>query len=351
MTLDLATVAVTGSEAGLQTPGRQITSDNPSLPVAIDVAVSEPPAGVTLQSIAHEGLPAEVARYLLASSAPATVRAYQGDIADFLRWGGSLPGSPMTVARYVADRAQRHKPATLMRRIVGIGRAHARRGLPDPTKSELVRAVLQGVRREHGGPQRRAQPLLPCDLRRMLGQLALDSRGLRDRALVLLGFAAALRRSELVSLDVDDLTFMREGMTVRVRRSKTDQVGTGRSVAVPLGQGEFCAVAAVQAWLSGAQLTSGPIFRSVSRAGSVSRERLSDQSVSLIVKALVAAIGLPPGAYSGHSLRAGLVTSAALMGVPAARIQQQTGHQSVAMMSRYVRDARPFDENAAGAVL
>jgi integrase len=257
----------------------------------------------------------------------------------------------MTVARYVADRAQRHKPATLMRRIVGIGRAHARRGLPDPTKSELVRAVLQGVRRERGGPQRRAQPLLPCDLRRMLGQLALDRRGLRDRALVLLGFAAALRRSELVSLDVDDLTFMPEGMTVRVRRSKTDQVGAGRSVAVPLGQGEFCAVAAVQAWLSGAQLTSGPIFRSVSRAGSVSRERLSDQSVSLIVKALVAAIGLPPAAYSGHSLRAGLVTSAALMGVPAARIQQQTGHQSVAMMSRYVRDARPFEENAAGAVL
>ncbi len=333
----------------------RIASDNPLLPL---VTVQPWPALASagrgpslLQSIAEEGVPPEVAHYLTASIAMATRRAYRGDVNDFLRWGGCVPCAPAMLARYVAHRAQLHKPSTIARRVTGIGRAHTMQGVADPAKSELVRAVLRGVRREHGGPQHRARALMREDLLAMLHQIPKDLRGLRDRAVLLLGFASAMRRSELVGLDFDDLQFVAEGVLVRLRRSKTDQEAVGRKVAVCNGRTEACPVAALRDWLLATSIDAGPVFRGVTRAGKVSNGRLSSQTVALIVKARVGEIGLPPAAFSGHSLRAGLVTEAAGLGLSAESIQRQTGHKSAAMVSRYIRDTRLFAGNQAGAVL
>ena len=292
----------------------------------------------------------EIDGYLYAAIADNTRRAYRGDLIDFLNWGGAVPCSPEMLAGYIAARAEIHSPHTISRRIVGISRAHVSQGLADPAKSDLVRAVLRGVRRSHGRPQRRVAPLIKQDLMGIL-PLMRGIKGIRDRALLLLGFAAALRRSELVGLDASDLEFVREGLIVHLRRSKTDQEGVGRKIAVPYGRTSACPVKAVQAWLEQANIESGAVFRSISKGHVIAADRLTGQSVALILKRYAEMADLPAANVSGHSLRSGLVTSAAQIGVSDHKIQQQTGHRSAEMLSRYIRDARLFENNAAGLVL
>ena len=292
----------------------------------------------------------EVIEYVAAAIAPATRRAYQGDLKDFILWGGCVPCAPAVLAEYIANRAHAHSPFTIARRIVGISRAHTSLGLPDPSKSDLARAVLRGLRRTEGKPQRQVSPVLREDLFPMLEQMR-GIKGIRDRALLLVGFAAALRRSELVGLNVEDLKFVKEGLLVHLPRSKTDQDGDGRKIAIPFGRTSACPIKAVQHWMDVATISTGAIFRSVSKAGKVSATRLTDQSVALIVKKYAQTLGLPAESYSGHSLRAGLVTSASKAGVSLVKIQQQTGHRSVAMLTRYIRDAQVFENNAAGLLL
>jgi len=304
--------------------------------------------GNQLQSIA--GIGEAVATYLNAAIADNTRRAYRQDLKDFRRWGGVVPATAEMLAAFVADRAATLSPHSLTRRVVGISRAHTSQGLPDPSKNDLVRTVLRGVRRKNGKPQRQAAPLLKADLLSIL-PLMTGTSGLRDRALILLGFGAALRRSELVGLDVQDLEFVREGVVIILRRSKTDQEGQGRKIAVPYGRSVACPVKAVRAWLDAAPITSGPVFRPVGKSGAIGPDRLTAQSVALIVKKYAEAAGLPAATFSGHSLRSGLVTSAAQAGVAVHQIMAQTGHRSVDMVNRYIRDANLFEGNAAAMVL
>ena len=300
--------------------------------------------------VASADLSESVSSFLAAAIAPATRKAYQGDLRDFILWGGAVPCGATAVAEYVADRASIHSPHTIARRLVSISRAHTSQGLPDPVKTDLVRTVLRGVRRTYGGPQRRASPVLRGDVFPML-ELMTSIKGARDRALILIGFAAALRRSELVALDVDELQFVSEGLLIHLSRSKTDQEGAGRRIAIPNGRTSACAVTAMRNWLAVSGITTGAVFRGVGKSGAIAASRLSDQSVSLIVKKYALAVGLPATAYSGHSLRAGLVTSAAKAGVSFLKIQQQTGHRSTEMLTRYIRDANVFQDNAAGLLL
>ena len=304
-----------------------------------------------VQSIAPVGeLSKAVAEFVTAAVAENTRRAYRQELEDFHRWGGVVPCSPEMLAAYIADRAGTLSPYTITRRVVGICRAHVSQGLPDPAKNDLVRTVLRGVRRKNGVPQRQVAPLLKQDLLAILPHMQ-GTKGLRDRALILLGFAAALRRSELVALDVQDLQFVKEGVIVHLRRSKTDQQGEGRKIAVPYGRTSACPVKAVERWLEHAQITAGPIFRSVGKGGHVGEGRMADQSVALILKAYASLAGLNARNISGHSLRSGLVTSAAQAGVATHKIQQQTGHRSVEMVAKYIRDANLFENNAAGLLL
>ena len=177
------------------------------------------------------------------------------------------------------------------------------------------------------------------------------AKGIRDRALLLIGFAAALRRSELVALNVEDLQFVKEGLIINLRISKTDQEGQGRKIAVPYGRTSACPVKAIQEWMKHAQITRGPLFPPVGKGGRIGVAALSGQSVALIIKAYAEAIGLPTSNTSGHSLRSGLVTSAAQAGVAIHKIQAQSGHRSLQMLFRYIRDANLFEDNAAGLLL
>ena len=177
-----------------------------------------------------------------------------------------------------------------------------------------------------------------------------DLRGLRDRALLVLGFAGALRRSELVALDVDDLEETAEGLHVRIKRSKTDQEGAGDFVSIPHGS-RLRPVAAVKAWLQTAGITEGPIFRSIKKGGSVTLERLSDRSIAQIIKDRADAAGFDPTIFSGHSLRAGFVTSALHHGADILRVMDVTRHREVSTLKTYDRRAKAFKQHAGEAFL
>lgn len=292
----------------------------------------------------------EVAELVHAALSDNSRLAYQADLKHFLAWGGSIPCTPETTARYLAAHAGINAVATLSRRLVSIGKAHTSQNLTNPTDTDLVRAVMRGIRRTHGVPQKQAAPAIKEDVLAMVSELK-GSKGIRDRALLLVGFAGAFRRSELVALTVEDVEKVKQGLLIRLRRSKTDQNGQGRKVAIPYARGKVCPVLALQEWLTIADITTGLIFRGVNRHGKMLDKGLTPQSVALIVKERAEAVGLDPAKYSGHSLRAGLVTSAAQMGVSSWKIRQQTGHKSDAMLHRYIRDANVFTDNVAGVVL
>ena len=296
--------------------------------------------------------------YLEAATAPGTRHGYRRDWRSFSAWCDgralvALPAAPTTVARYLVNLAQQgRKVATLERRLSAIAHAHAARDRPSPARATVVRAVLRGIRRLRGSAQVGKAPLLPDDLRAMVGLLDESLSGRRDRALLLLGFAGAFRRSELVSLDVGDLVVRPGGLVVTLRRSKTDQEGQGTVKGIPRGRSAAtCPVRAVEAWLRAAQLRSGPLFRPVDRHGHVSARRLAPFTVVRVVKRLAAAAGLDPSQYAGHSLRAGLATAAAQAGASERAIMRQTGHHSERMVRRYIRDGRLFHENAADGLL
>jgi len=201
----------------------------------------------------------------------------------FWPWGGTIPASPEVVAAYVAKRAQTQTVVTLVRRVVGIGRAHVSQGLPDSTKTDLVRTVLRGVRRLNGAAQRRVNPLVKRDLMEMVACMD-EVRGKRGRALLLMGFCAALRHSELAALQVEDVEMVREGMVVNIRKSKTDQDALGRKIAIPWSRQSVCPVQALIQWLDAAKITNGPIFRAIDSADYISTQQMSVQSIALIIK-------------------------------------------------------------------
>jgi integrase len=296
-------------------------------------------------------VPDEVAALVEASIGESTRRAYRADLEHFAAWGGTLPAEPAHVASYLAARAEALSVATLIRRIGTISKAHEARGLPNPCRSEIVRATLRGVKRTRGIAQREAKPLLREDLFRVLDALGEGMKGLRDRALLLIGFAGGFRRSEVVGLNYDDVERVRQGVIVMLRRSKVDQEAAGRKVGLPFGRTRHCPVLALDGWLAISGIEAGPIFRPVDRHGRVDRERLSSEAVSLIIKERVAAAGIEPTGFSGHSLRAGFATSAVQAGVSTLKVRAQTGHASDAMLTRYVRDGELFLGNAAGILL
>jgi integrase len=296
-------------------------------------------------------LPKGVAEYVHAGVAPATRRAYAADLAAFQAWGGDIPSSDAQLAAYLAEHATTLKVATLVRRMAAISVAHDAKGLPNPVRSPLIRATFRGIRREHGSAQRQARPLLRDDLFAVLAATGDCSKDIRDRALLLVGFAGGFRRSELVGLDCADIEHVRQGMVITLRRSKVDQEAKGRKIGIPHGRGRHCPVAALVDWLARSMIEQGPIFRPLNRHGHVQSERLSGEAVSVVIRERVAAAGINPSGFSGHSLRSGFATSAAQAGVSSWRIRQQTGHASDAMLARYVRDGELFVDNAAGVLL
>jgi integrase len=267
-----------------------------------------------------------------------------------------LPATPETLAEYLAHLAESCRVSTLERRLTAIARAHEACGLASPAAHPGVRATLRGIRRTlaEQAPVRAAKsgkaPLSVEQLRAIVAATPDTLAGQRDRALLLLGFAAALRRSELVALDLADLEHVPEGLIITLRRSKTDQEGAGRRIGVPYGgSSQTCPVAAARDWITSANLDRGPLFRRVDRHGNVGG-RLSDRSVALIVKAGATRVGIDPARVAGHSLRAGLATAAARAGKSERSIALQTGHSSLRVLRGYIREGTLFRDNAAAGI-
>ena len=297
-------------------------------------------------SISHHPLSDNTSEYLELSIAPSTRRAYRNDLEHFRNWGADVPCSPETVAAYLAAYAEILSVATLTRRLAAISKAHTMQGLPSPVSSELVRLTMRGIRRKHGKPQSQAAPLLRDDLLLVLNAIPDNLRGCRDKALLLIGFSAALRRSELCRVQFEDLQFSPDGLILTLPRSKTDQDGEGRKIGIPHGRGKICPVRVLQDWLTRSDIAAGYVFRSIDK-GAVIETHLCDRSIANIIKARVGKVGLSPEKFSGHSLRAGLATSAAQHGKSSLKIREITGHKSDAMLAKYIRDGDIFRDNAA----
>jgi site-specific recombinase XerD len=293
--------------------------------------------------------------FAAAAKASNTLRAYQADWHDFCEWCGahqlaSLPALPQTVALYLTDRAATLKTSSLARRLTTINRAHQAAGQPSPAtmQNAVVSEVWKGIKRKKGIAQRGKKPFLTPDLQRIVAELPQDIRGVRDRALLLAGFAGGFRRSELAALRVEDLETTPDGLIVRLGRSKTDQEGQGRPVALPYGSDpRTCPVRALRTWLDQAGITAGPLFRAIDRLGLVSGKALHSDSIGYLVKRAAGKAGLETAEYAGHSLRAGLATQAAMNGASELAIMKQTGHRSLATVRKYIREGTLFRDNAA----
>jgi site-specific recombinase XerD len=296
--------------------------------------------------------------YAAESKAANTRRGYEGDFARFAAWCSSkglasLPANPGTVAVYLAALADEgRKVATLERALAGIVAAQRAGGVDWPKGHRVIRDTLAGIRRRLGVAPSKKAPVLGTDLAAMVAPLGTDLAGLRDRALLTLGWFGAFRRSELVALDVTDIERTREGVIVTVRRSKTDQEGEGSTKGIPYaGNPALCPVRALEAYLAAAAVTQGPIFRAVDRHGNLAAEGLNGRTVARIVQRAAELAGLDASRVSGHSLRAGFATTAAKAGRSLDSIMRQTGHRSERVARGYIRTATVFDGNAAAGLV
>jgi integrase len=296
-----------------------------------------------------QSLAADFAR---AARSAATERGYASDWRDFERWCQvnryqPIPATPQTIGLYLTDRAKTLKVATLKRRLVTITQAQRLAGHPVDTQDPALRDVFAGIRRVIGAKQTPKQALVTQELRAVLKALPSGLVGARDRAILLVAFAGALRRSELVALDVGDLTFAADGVVLDLGKTKTDQEGIGQRVGLPRGRKDDPAEA-VQIWLRIARITEGAVFRAIDRRGVVG-ERLSGEAVAKIVKRAVARIGLDPSLYAGHSLRSGFCTSASQGGAELVNIAQHARHRRLETTAGYVQHAKILRNPAARA--
>jgi site-specific recombinase XerD len=296
----------------------------------------------------------QVRVYIRASKATNTLRGYQTDWRAFCAWCEvrqlcPVPASPETVAAFIAECASNLKVGSIQRRLNAIAEAHKAVGVDSPTHHPMVANTMKGIRRTNGTASIQKTATLIDDIRVMVDATDGGLIGVRDRALILLGFAGAFRRSELVELNADDSAFGKDGLTVTLRRSKTDQAGEGRKIGIPYGSNpETCPVRNLQSWVEQAGISGGLLFRSINRHGQVQPGGLSGIDVARVVKKLAERAGLDAANYAGHSLRAGHATSAAIAGASERSIMNQTGHRSVQMVRRYIRDGNLFRENSAG---
>ena len=305
---------------------------------------------VPAPNFALEAAVGAAAEFAQAAKAKNTLRGYGSDWRHFSIWCESvhsraLPAHPGQVAAYLGALAAGGKRTkTIERRAAAIRHFHVQAGQDNPVAHPGVRATLQGIRRSLGVAPRKKAALTAELVAKAIKKIPSDLAGLRDRALILIGFAAALRRSELVDLKVNDIARHPKGIVVTLRRSKTDQVGAGVTKTVPHGH-KLKAVAALDAWLSASKISEGALFRGV-RGDRAFDRPLCDQQVARIVKKRVAQIGLDPAAFAGHSLRSGFITSASDSGAELATIAKHAGHAKLDTTLGYVQVADAFRDHA-----
>ena len=298
---------------------------------------------------------------LQSSKATNTVRAYKSDFKDFGLFCAqngfkSLPSEPKIVSLYLTYLSTKNtKMSTLKRRLVSIGVIHKLKGHYLDTKHPSIIENVLGIKRRKGSIQKGKKPILISDLKLLIDVIDEeqneDIKKLRDRSIILIGFSGGFRRNEIVSLDYEDLDFVLEGLKINIKRSKTDQFGEGSKKALPyFDNSQYCPVVSLQKWIKISNINSGPLFRRFSKGSKLSENRLTDQTVALLIKAYLKLAGVDSSNYSGHSLRSGFATSAAESGVEERSIMAMPGHKSTEMVRRYIKEANLFKNNALNKI-
>ena len=291
------------------------------------------------------------------SKANNTVRAYKSDFNDFLIFCAqngfkSLPSDPKIVSLYLTYLSTKNaKMSTLKRRLVSIGVIHKLKGLYLDTKHPAIIENIMGIKRRKGSIQKAKKPILINNLKKIINVIDQEKKEeikkLRDRSIILIGFSGGFRRNEIVSIDYDDLDFVPEGLKISIRRSKTDQFGEGFTKALPyFDNSQYCPVVSLKKLLDLSKINTGPVFRRLIKGSKLSENRLTDQTVALLIKKYINLAGIDNKNYSGHSLRSGFATSAAESGAEERSIMAMTGHKSTEMVRRYIKEANLFKNNA-----
>ena len=294
-----------------------------------------------------------------------TIKSYQSDWAHFTSWCNDynlqpLPASMQTVILYITDYSEAFKISTLERRLASISQAHKTAGHESPAlvSKEPLHSVWSGIVRSKSTRRDKVAPVMTDDIKLMVQHLKRDDdtgeltlHSLRDRAILLIGYAGALRRSELANLRASDLQYTPEGIRILLRKSKTDQTGAGHILGLANGSHPAtCPVRSLRQWIRVAHIYDGPVFRPIDRHGNIKAKAITGHSIALIVKKACLRAGLPPEIYSGHSLRAGFATQAAKAGKPERVIMRHTRHKSEKMVREYIRDGELFNDNPSDAL-
>ncbi len=298
---------------------------------------------------------------LKSSKANNTVRAYKSDFNDFGLFCAqngfkSLPTEPKIVSLYLTHLSTKDiKVSTLKRRLVSIGVIHKLKGHYLDTKHPSIIENIMGIKRRKGSIQKGKKPLLINSLKQIINVIDEDKneeiKKLRDRSIILIGFSGGFRRNEIVSLDYEDLDFVTEGLKINLKRSKTDQFGEGTLKGLPYFENtKYCPVLSLKKWIETSDIDSGPLFRRFSKGSKITDNRLTDQTVALLIKKYLKLGGIDSKNYSGHSLRSGFATSAAESGVEERSIMAMTGHKSTEMVRRYIKEANLFKNNALNKI-
>ncbi len=295
------------------------------------------------------------------SKADNTIRAYKSDFNDFelfcFKNGFKLfPTDPKIVSLYITYLSKKNaKMTTLKRRIVSIGVIHKMKGYYLDTKHPAIIENIMGIKRRKGSIQKGKKPILINHLKKIINvideNIKNEIKRLRDRSIILIGFSGGFRRNEIVSLDYNDLDFMQEGLKITLRKSKTDQFGEGSIKGLPyFDNSQYCPVISLSEWLEISKINSGPLFRRFNKGLRLSENRLTDQTVALLIKEYLNKAGIDNKNYSGHSLRSGFATAAAESGAEERNIMAMTGHKSTEMVRRYIKEANLFKNNALNKI-
>ena len=298
---------------------------------------------------------------LKSSKAKNTIRAYKSDFNDFSLFCAqngfkSLPSDPKIVSLYLTHLSTKDaKMSTLKRRLVSIGVIHKLKGYYLDTKHPSIIENIMGIKRRKGSIQLAKKPLLINNLKEIINVIDKlnkeEIKKFRDRSIILIGFSGGFRRNEIVSLDCEDLDFVTEGLKINLRRSKTDQFGEGFKKALPyFDNSQYCPVVSLKKWIEVSKITSGPVFRRFTKGSRLSNNRLTDQTVALLIKEYLKLAGIDSKNYSGHSLRSGFATSAAESGAEERNIMAMTGHKSTEMVRRYIKEVNLFKNNALNKI-
>ena len=308
-----------------------------------------------------KALQEETLKNLQSSKANNTVRAYKSDFRDygiFCAQNGfkNLPSDPKIVSLYLTHLSTKDvKLSTIKRRLVSIGVIHKMKGFYLDTKHPIIVENLMGIKRRKGTLQKGKKPILINELQKILKvideQNSEDIKKLRDKSIILIGFSGGFRRNEIVSLNYEDLDFVSEGLKIVLKKSKTDQFGAGSIKGLPYFEDSiYCPVKTLRRWLNVSKITKGPIFRRFSKGSKLTKYRLTDQTVALIVKEYLNKAGIDNKNYSGHSLRSGFATTAAESGAEERSIMAMTGHKTTQMVRRYIKEANLFKNNALNKI-